>query len=497
MALSTWAQVKKPVVAKVTPKVAATADTSRNSLEKAIDAFLLDPELKNASFSFLAKDVKTGAVIAEHNPNMSLVPASTMKVVTTAAALEILGGGYKFKTVLQYSGYIDTSCTLHGDIYIKGGADPTLGSRFFKEYYYEPDFLNEWAMAIRNMGIDSVNGRIIGDADIMGMDPTPGTWVYSDLGNYYGAPPSGLSIFDNTCYIEFASGQNTGDSTVIMCIEPEVPGMEMENYVKSASSSEDNSTINGPPFELNRFIRGTIPRSKDAFEVRGSLPDPALQAAFELHMALHNIGIPVNSGHTTIRDLRLQRVLCDAQRLDFFTQYSPSASSIIYYVNMNSVNLFAEHLCAQIGYVKSGTNSTTAGCWSIAEHWRKRGIDTDGLYMADGSGLSRHNAISARHLTDIMVYMSKSKNASAFENTLPLAAKSGTLSNVGKKTIIAGNLRAKSGTMQRVKSYSGYVKTKSGRKLAFAMIVNNFNCPTKTIVAKLEKLMVAMGTYAE
>ena len=164
---------------------------------------------------------------------------------------------------------------------------------------------------------------------------------------------------------------------------------------------------------------------------------------------------------------------------------------------MNSVNLFAEHLCIQIGLTKYGSATTSSGCSAIAEFWKKRGIDTDGLYQYDGSGLSRHNAISARHLTDIMIYMSKSKNATGFENTLPVAGKSGTLSNVGKKTILAGNLKAKSGTMQRVKSYSGFVKTKSGKKLAFAMIINNFNCPIKTMVSKFEKLMIAMASLEE
>lgn len=468
-----------------------------NSIEKAIIAFNKDPELKNASFSFLVKDVKTGVVIAANNPDMSLVPASTMKVVTSAAALEILGGGYKFKTLIQYSGYIDTSCVLHGDIYIKGGGDPALGSRFFKEHYYEPDFLWVWANAIRNFGIDSVNGRVIGDADIFGHDPTPSTWSYGDLGNYYGAPPNGLTIFDNTCYIDFKTSPNNGDSAVLICVEPEVPDLDFINSVKGANTTEDNSIIIGPPYRGQRYIKGTVPKNKEAFEIRGSIPDPANQAAFELQMALHEIGIGVSNGYTTTRKLNFENALCDLQRNDIYTQYSPGVGSIVWFVNMNSVNLFAEHLCIAIGQIKYSSPSTTSGCAAITEFWKKRGIDVKGLYMQDGSGLSRYNAISAHHLTDIMMYMSKSKNASTFEGTLPTAGKSGTLSNVGKKTSIAGNLKAKSGTMQRVKSYTGYVKSKSGKKLAFAMIINNFNCSINDMVHKLETLMIAMANYNE
>ncbi len=468
-----------------------------NSIEKAVEIFLEDKELKNASFSFMVKDVKTNTVIAEKDSDMSLVPASTMKVVTTAAAFEILGSGYKYKTILQYSGYIDDSCTLHGDIYIKGGGDPTLGSKFFRDYYYEPNFLHEWALSVRNLGIDSVDGRIIGDADIYGFDPTPITWIYGDLGNYYGAPPNGLTIFDNTCYLVLESGPNNGDSTSIVCIEPEIPDMDFDNTVTSAPTFDDNSVIIGPPYRGSRYIKGTIPKNKDEFEIRGSIPDPANQAAFELQMSLHEIGIIVNNGYTTTRKLKINNRLCDVTRKNFYTQVSPPVGNIAWFVNMNSVNLFAEHLCITIGLVKYGNASTASGCAAITEHWKKRGIDTEGLYMNDGSGLSRHDAISAHHLTDIMVYMSKSKNASTFESTLPVAGKSGTLSNIGKKSVITGNLKAKSGTMQRVKSYSGYVKSKSGKKLAFAMIVNNFNCPVKSIVTKLETLMVAMANYDE
>lgn len=491
--LNGLAQTTKPKSVVTKP---AVADTSKNSLEKAVEAFLKDPELKNASFSFVAKDTKTGTIIAGHNPDMSLVPASTMKLVTTAAAMEILGGGYKFKTKIEYTGFIDTSCVLHGDIFIRGGGDPALGSRFFKDHYYEPDFLDLWALMIRNAGIDSIAGRIIGDADVYGNDPTPTTWIYGDLGNYYGAPPNGLTIFDNTCYFEFASGPNNGDSTTIVCVEPEIPGMEIINTVKSANTTDDNSTIIGPPFRFNRYIKGTIPKNKSDYEVRGSIPDPALQAAFELQMALQSIEIGTSGGYTTTRELQSNQLLCDMPRNEIYTQYSPSVSSIIYWINMNSVNLFAEHLCIQIGLTKYGSATTASGCGAITEFWKKR-INTDGLYMFDGCGLSRHNAISANNLADILVYMNKSKNASAFENTLPVAGKSGTLSSLSKKSIITGNVKAKSGTMQRVKSYAGYVKTKSGKKLAFAMIINNFNCSVKSMMNKFEKLMVAMAAFEE
>ena len=173
---------------------------------------------------------------------------------------------------------------------------------------------------------------------------------------------------------------------------------------------------------------------------------------------------------------------------------SPSIGQIAYYTNHVSINLFAEHLLNEMGVAIFNDGSNYSGGMAVQNFWNSR-IDSKGMYVSDGSGMSRMNAISARHLTSILDYMASSKNYSSFYSSLPIAGKSGTMSRIGRNTYAAGRLRAKSGTMTRVKSYAGYVTSKSGKNLAFAIIVNNYNCYTSTITKKLEQIMVEIANY--
>jgi D-alanyl-D-alanine carboxypeptidase/D-alanyl-D-alanine-endopeptidase (penicillin-binding protein 4) len=474
------------------PVPAVVEDTLTN-VEKAVIEFMKDPELRNAALSFYAVDLTTKKEVVNYNGWMSIVPASCMKLITTATALEILGSGYRFKTTLQYTGYIDDNCVLHGDLIIKGGGDPTLGSKFFTDG--DPsEFLQKWAHAVQSAGIDSIAGNIIADAEIYGWEMVPSTWAWGDLGNGYGAAPCGLSIYDNTCVLEFKTGSQAGDSAHIMCMHPYVPDLEFINEVESGNSPDDNSYIFGAPYAYDRHIKGTLPKGKESFEVKGTIPDPSYLCAFELMYALRQWNIGIGGTATTVRMQKLQQVYKEQKRTDIHDHFSPSVGSIVNITNMYSVNLFAEHLMNQIGLLKYGNATVGSGTAATVEFWGKR-IDAKGMYVTDGSGLSRFDAVSAKHLADIVTYMSKSKNASVFEKSLPVAAKSGTLSNFCKGTRAAGNVWAKSGTMTRVKAYSGFAKAKNGNKLAFGVIINNFNCSTKSVEKKLEKLMVALVDY--
>lgn len=466
-----------------------------NSIEKAFEKFRADAELKNASITFQVKSLSDNKSLAEFNPAMSIVPASIMKVITTATALELLGGGYSFKTHLQYSGYIDENCVLHGNIYIQGGGDPTLGSKYFTDG--DPSlFMDDWALLIRNAGIDSVTGAVIGDAEIYSWENVPSTWVWGDIGNGYGTAPSGLSIYDNICVLRFNTGSDAGDSAVIECMQPYIPDLEFENDVKADNVNNDNSYIYGAPYSYSRQIRGSLPKGKEGYEVKGSIPDPSYLAAFELEYALNRRGVGIGNRATTVRMQKINGSNSDEERKTIYTNYSPSLISIINITNLYSVNLFAEHLVNQIGVVKYGHGHVGSGTAAVLDFWSRKGIDTEGLYLSDGSGLSRFDAVSASHMVAILTAMYNGKNSATFLKTLPVAGKSGTLSYIGKGTSAQGRVFAKSGTMTRVKSYAGYVKTVGGKMLVFTIIVNNFNCTTRQMEKKLEKLFVAMANFS-
>ncbi len=457
----------------------------------AIKKMAIDEDLKNASISFYALDVDSNKIIASLGSNKSLVPASTMKLVTTATALEMLGGGRRFSTYVKYSGEIDTNCVLNGNIYIVGGGDPCLGSVRFSKYY--GNFIKQWANQIIQLGIDSINGRVIGDASIFSEQMIPSTWVWGDLGNYYGAGPCGLSIYENKFNLELQSGKR-GDSTKITCVYPYIPNLKFTNQVKSMITRKDLSYIFGAPYQENRIILGGIPINKENFRVGGAIPDPAYLTAFELDMELRTLGIKLRNPSTTLRKVKFEKgAVSKPKRKMITTTRSPKLTSIIKLTNMHSINLYAEHLTNHIGVFKYRSGDTGSGTQATTLFWKDNKLDIDGMYIGDGSGLSRFNAITAKQLVGVLKHMYKSENKKIFMNSLPVAGKSGTLRNVAKGTIAAGKVKAKSGTMTRVKSYAGYVKTKNKRNIAFAIVVNNFNCTSFLMKKKIERIMIKLA----
>ena len=466
-----------------------------NDLKKQLNNLSKDATLKNASISFYAFDLDSNRVIAYLNANKALVPASTLKLVTTATALELFGQSKHFSTSVQYTGYIDSNKVLHGNIYIKGGGDPSLGAHRFQTHY--GNFINEWANKIIALGIDSITGQIIGDASIFS-GAIPSTWIWADLGNYYGAGPSGLSIYENSCHIDLESGKEIGDSTFIRCIVPYIPNLAFKNYVKSILIKNDQSYIYGGPYQENRTIKGGIPLNKKRFSIKGSIPDPAYLTAFELDMELRGLGVRVANPSTTLRKLQDNRnYITSEQKTTITTTSSPSLISLIEQTNKYSINLYAEHLINHIAIHTFKKEGEGKGATAISNFWKKNGIDVNGMYINDGSGLSRFNAITSKQLVEILSLMYRSEYNEQFLNSLPIAGKSGTLRNVGKGTAMEGKIKAKSGYMTRVRGYSGYVTTKKNTNIAFALIVNNYNCTAYQMRKKMEKIMIKLAEIEE
>ena len=468
---------------------------TQNSIQSTFNKIKELSYLENASFSFHVMDVDADTTVAEFNSKNSLVPASTMKLVTTSAALVKLGSYKQFKTKIEHDGNIDSNGVLHGNLFITGGGDPTLGSKYFLDKDENPsDFMNEWVLKIQKAGIKSITGKVIGDASHFSYEMIPTTWLWGDMGNYYGAGACGLTIYDNYNTLTFRSGNTAGDSTFIDCITPFSPGQTFENRVLASDENRDNAYVYSAPYSNHRLIKGSIPKQKDEFNVKASMMDPAYQTTYDLEYYLLKKGIEVGKNASTKRILLLKGDSVSSKREEIFIHTSPSIGQIAYFTNHISVNLFAEHLLNEMGADAFNEGSNYTGSMAVSNFWNSR-IDTKGMHVSDGSGMSRMNAISASHLTAILDYMASSKNYQSFYTSLPIAGKSGTMSRIGRNTYAAGRLRAKSGTMTRVKSYAGYVKSKSGKNLAFAIIVNNYNCYTSTMTKQLEKIMVEIANY--
>lgn len=433
-----------------------------------MDRFLDNRSLASASVGIVVTDAETGEVIAAHNSGKSLVPASTQKLLVSAAALEIFGTGHVFTTTVYFSGNTDQEGTLHGDIIIHGGGDPALGSERFKTHY--GDVIDTMADAIRKAGIRRIEGQIVGDNSYFGNPQIPDSWIWEDIGNYYGSPAFGLNIFENTYRLTFSS-EAPGSLTKITGTEPELPGVRFENFVKAAPNNRDNAYIFGSYLSPKREVRGTIPAHRKSFSIKGAMPDPALLAATALTEKLSEAGIPVSgaaksaSNPTNITNLT-----------KLFEIQSPPLAEIVQELNTHSINLYAEALLLHLAKAKKEGISVEAGCHALTAFWSSRGMDTTGMYPDDGSGLSRANALTPQQMVFLLHYMKNQSPVSAsFLASLPVSGISGSLKNFCKD--IPGKFSAKSGYMSRIMNYAGYLETRSGRQLIVVLMANNYTCP--------------------
>jgi D-alanyl-D-alanine carboxypeptidase/D-alanyl-D-alanine-endopeptidase (penicillin-binding protein 4) len=469
---------------------ACVSQTSKLNAE--IENLKKDPALKHATWSVCVMNTKKDTAIAEYNSQVSLVPASTLKILTTGAALSILGSDFVFQTRLQYDGVFDTiSGILKGNLYIVGGGDPTLESEYFRDQKDSLTTVEKWALILKAKGLKKIEGAVIGDASVFEDNMTPSQWIWGDMGNYFGAGACGLTYHDNKYTVFFKSGAGGTKTSVIKTV-PVIDGLQLVNNV-TAGGSDDNAFIYGSQYSNLRVAQGTIPANKNNYEVEGSVPDPALFCAQALTQALQNIDVAVAKKAGTARAMKEANETIGVNRKILHTHYSPTLDKIVYYTNLKSLNLYAEHLLKYICYSKTGYGSDSGGADIVTNFWKNKGADVSGFFMNDGCGLARANVITTKTETQVLRLMTKDKNYNAFYNSLPVAGRSGSLGGLCDGTFAENNLRAKSGYITRARGYAGYVKNRKGELLCFSVLANNYECTPTEMKKKLEKILVAIA----
>ncbi|MBD3226162.1 MAG: D-alanyl-D-alanine carboxypeptidase/D-alanyl-D-alanine-endopeptidase [Caldithrix sp.] len=446
-----------------------------NSINRLIEKYRQSKSLINGQWSVVAKSVTTGKTIIDFQGHQSLAPASGLKLFTSAAALDRLGGNFRIQTPLYYSGDIDSKGVLHGDVILVGKGDPTLGSTIIKKSRPLNDVLDHWVNALQKSGIKQIKGHIIVDISIFNNNRVPGYWPWIDIGNYYGAGTSALSIHDNLYYLHFRPGRSPGMPAKIRTTEPKMEGLNFKNFIKTGTpGSGDQGYIYCAPGQNTAVLRGTIPAGFDTFTIKGSMPDPALFAAKAFKKRLETSGVDVQNTAITSATNRTydeNKRLCIIQ--------SPPLRDIIYILNKKSVNLYAEQLVKLMDYkTNQKPGDLNRGLKIIKKFLNEQDIDTSSITLFDGSGLSRTNRISALAMAELLLQMTKHSEFTAFYESLGIAGdanESGSYKNFGENTIIAGNARVKTGLINGVRSHSGYVKSQSGEIITFSMIANNYD----------------------
>jgi D-alanyl-D-alanine carboxypeptidase/D-alanyl-D-alanine-endopeptidase (penicillin-binding protein 4) len=426
-------------------------------LQKAFQKFENDPQLKATLSSLYVVNTKTGAVLINKNSDVGLAPGSTQKLITAAAAYELLGKDFRYKTEF---GIVESSGETN--LYIRPSCDPTLGSGSF-ENTKAVNVLSRISKAYRD------NAKTVSHVYIENIgwnyETIPDGWVWQDIGNYFGAGADAINWRENQFDLILKSGTAIGDRVTVAGTEPRLYSYSISSLVTSAAKgSGDQSYIYFPLNSGEGIIRGSIPVNENNFKVSGALPDAKKQFAYELLDSLKTI--------------RTQNA--DVLKIDkttnfklIHTETSPPFDSIVYWLNKKSINLYAEALVKTIGYQKANAGSTEKGLMLIKELWKSKGIDERELNILDGSGLSPSNRITTHAMVQVLQYAKKQSWFNGFYNSLPEF----------------NDMKMKSGTIKDVKGFAGYHTSKAGVEYMFCFLVNNYNGATSSLVQKMYRVL--------
>ena len=451
------------------------------------------PYMRGASFSLVVKDVQEGRTVYSYDTDRLQSPASVLKTVATATALEILGEDYRYPTTLEYDGILENG-TLEGNLYIKGSGDPSLGSSHFAPG--QNKFLSTWIAALQKAGIKHITGSVISDESIFDTEGVSIKWLREDMGNYYAPGSYGISIFDNMYKLSLQTGA-AGTRPVLKGTEPDIPYIRFKNYLKAAPVSSDSAYIIGAPLDDVRYLYGVLPANREAYVLKGDIPDPALYLARYLTDQLQQKGIRVDGSPSCYRIEVEENRWKKGERKEIVTTYSPTLREIASICNHVSHNLYADALVKTVGLqYKPRRNEMISsfgrGVQVVKEYWEKKGLDVFPLRMNDGSGLAPADKVSAGFMGELLVYMAtESAVSDAFIASLPQAGIEGSVRNFLKGSKLQGKAHLKSGGITGVRSYAGYI-TKDGKTYAVAVFSNNYSCPMSRMTRALEKLLLQL-----
>ena len=458
-----------------------------------VKRLLQSPYMRGASFSLIVRDVQEGKTVYSYDMDRLQSPASVLKTVATATALEILGEDYRYPTTLEYDGTLKDG-TLQGNLYIKGSGDPSLGSSHFAPE--QNKFLATWIAALQKAGIRHITGSVISDESIFDTEGASIKWLREDMGNYYAPGSYGLSVFDNMYKLSLQTGA-AGTRPALKGTEPDIPFIRFKNYLTAAPVSSDSAYIIGAPLDDVRYLYGVLPANREAYVLKGDIPDPALYLARFLTTQLQQKGIRVDGAPSCYRIEAEENRWKKGERQEIVTTYSPTLREIASVCNHVSHNLYADALLKTVGLqYKPRRNEVVSsfgrGVRVVKEYWEKKGLNVFPLRMNDGSGLAPADKVSAGFMGELLVYMAtESAVSDAFIASLPQAGVEGSVRNFLKASKLQGKARLKSGGITGVRSYAGYI-TKDGKTYAVAVFSNNYSCPMSQMTRLLEQLLLQL-----
>ncbi len=442
----------------------------RNDLEYIFS----DPSFSAAHWGVAVQSTLTGEYFYLRNENKAFMPASNMKLFTTAAGLLGLGPDFRYVTRLLAHGLISSEGVLEGDLIIRGCGDPSLSGRW--ENGKITMAFERWADSLQARKITAITGKIIGDGRYFSDGRIGAGWAWDDLTDYYSAQISALTFNDNCVDIIFMPGDSLG-APARYRLEPNTAYVQIVNRVTTGSRSKLGFWRD--PGSNKIICEGTISQSSKERRDWITVENPAKYAATVLREILLSRGIRVYEEAFEIDELP-GYLPVEYKTVLLASHTSPPLSEIVREINKESNNLFAELLLRTVGRELEGSGSAEAGEKAAKQLFEPAGITPEQFYAADGSGLSRQNLVSPMSVILLLRYMREQQAGQIYYDSLPVAGVDGTLKGRMRGTAAKGNVRAKTGYIGRVRALSGYVSTRDNELLVFSMIVNNYNVPTGT-----------------
>jgi D-alanyl-D-alanine carboxypeptidase/D-alanyl-D-alanine-endopeptidase (penicillin-binding protein 4) len=472
----------------------------KSALDKRIDKILAASDARRGSWGIQVVDLETGKLLFERDAGRLFIPASNMKMFTTAAALEKLGPDYTFHTTVETDANPDAQGRV-ADLCIVGRGDPNLGVRTFPYTYHglrQPadKSLQELADQVQARGVREVTGSLVADDSYFVWEPFAPNWAADDLEWGYGAPVTALAFNDNLLTLDVKPGEKAGDAAVVR-LTPIADYYLLKNHiVTGARGTATDYHLERQPGSMELDLWGQVPIG-GGDEETVAIANPSQLVAEQFRAALQARGIVVQGPIEVRHFSRLDAAALPSSappsppRVVLAEHISPPLSEAIKVVNKESENLHAEMLLRTLGRVQNNRGSLAGGLEALnAFAAQQVGILPGETDFVDGSGLSRQVLVAPQAAVKLLVYMAHSPNFQAYFNSLPVSGVDGTLAHRFLDGPLKGKIHAKTGSVEHVNTLSGYMDLPSGKRLVFSIMANNHPLPNKAGQETLDAITV-------
>ena len=473
------------------------ATTLGTQLQQLID----QPKWESALWGVHIVSLKDGKVLFSSNARKRFLPASNMKLLIGAAALDAFGADFRFETPVYGEGIIDAQGRLLGNLVIAGRGDPNLEGRTYHPQHEElmqqdiPDFMAQIAGQLADRGVKSIVGDVVSDETLFLHEPHDPSWALENVLWSYSAPVNSLAAAENWFQLEVLPGETEGSAAFLRPV-PVESGLVLVNQVKTTSQGREAwMGVDLNPEGSHVTLRGEIPLRHAGLKYNLAVRDAGVFAGRLLKLALAQRGIAV-TGEVKTRQLspleileqgkpsldaakRLQSAHREEQKLANIRTQPLSESLKVMLKTSN--NLYAEMMLRNLGAHATGLGSVDTGVAALEKFLEKTGNSKNSVSLNDGSGLSRKNLITPESVVRVLQYMDQHPHRDVFLDMLPVAGRDGTLRNRMKKGPAFEHVFAKTGSIDFVSTLSGFAIAKSGERLAFSIMVNNSNATSREV----------------